>query len=117
MNVELIVPTHLSGLKQIFGFISNYRSASDCRWISNQPSSIVPVTSQGLTFMFNTLHCAKVKEWYAAMPPEELLELSYHLTARADYFISVMIAAGLEYGTQAAISAGHPEDINLEAYC
>ena len=28
-----------------------------------------------------------------------------------------MTAAGLEYGTQVAISARKPEDINLEAYC
>ena len=116
VNVDLIVPTHLSGLKQVFGFLTNYRSASDCRWISNQSSSIVPITSQGLTFMFNTLHRADVKEWYDAMPPEEILELSYHLTARADYFISGMTAAGLKYGTQAAISAGKPEEIDLEAY-
>jgi hypothetical protein len=116
VSVDLIVPTHLAGLTQVFGFMSNYRSASDCRWISNQSSSIVPITSQGLTFMFNTLHRAEVKEWYAAMPTEELLELSYHLTARADYFISGMTAAGLEYGTQAAICAGKPEDIDLEAY-
>ena len=100
------MPTHLSGLKQVFDFMANYRLASDCRWISNQSSSIVPITSQGFTFMFNTLHCAEVKEWYDAMPPEEILELSYHLTARVDYFISGMPAAGLEYGTQAAISAG-----------
>ena len=46
---------------------------------------------QGLTFMFSTLHCAEVKEWYTTMSPEELLELSYHLTAQADYFISGMI--------------------------
>jgi hypothetical protein len=116
VNVELIVPSHLSGLKQVFGFLANYRSASDCRWISNQSSSIVPITSQGITFMFNILHRADVKEWYEAMPPEEILELSYHLTARVDYFISGMTAAGLEYGTQTAISAGKPEEIDLEAY-
>ena len=112
VNVELIVPTHLSGLKQVFGFMANYRSASDCRWISNQSSSIVSITSQGLTYLFNTLQCAEVKEWYDTMPPEEFLELSYHLTARADYFISGMTAAGLGYGTQAAISAGKPEEID-----
>ena len=66
--------------------------------------------------MFNTLHCADVKEWYDAMPPEKILELSYHLTSCVDYFISGMTAAGMEYGTQAAISAGKPEDIDLEAY-
>ena len=32
-----------------------------------------------------------------------------------DYFISGMTAAGLEYGTQAAISARKPTDIDLEA--
>ena len=48
------------------------------------------------------------------MPPEELLELSHHLTARSDSFISGIIAAGLEYGTRAAISAGKPKDIDLE---
>ena len=81
VSVDLIVPTHLAGLTQVFGFMSNYRSASDCCLISNQSSSIVPITSQGLTFMFNTLHCATVKEWYTVMSPEELPELSYHLTA------------------------------------
>ena len=50
------------------------------------------------------------------MPQEELLELSYHVAARADYFISGMTAFGLEYGTQAAILTGKPEDIDLEAY-
>ena len=51
------------------------------------------------------------------MPPEELLELSYHLTARADYFISEMTSAGLEYDTKPVINAGKPEDIDLETYC
>ena len=97
--------------------MSNCRSgASDSRWISNQSPGIVPITSQGLTFMFNTLHHTEVKEWYTAMPPSELLELSYHLTAQANYFISGMTAAGLEYGTHAAIGAGNPKDIDLEVY-
>ena len=51
------------------------------------------------------------------MPSEELLELSYHLTAQVDYFISGMTAVGLDYGTQAAITAGKYEAIDLEAYC
>ena len=71
MRVDLIVPTHLAGLTQVFGFMSNYRSASDCRWISNQSSSIVPITSQCLTFIFNTLHRVEVKEWYTAIPPSQ----------------------------------------------
>ena len=45
------------------------------------------------------------------------LELSYHLTARADYFILEMTAVGPEYNTQAAITIGKPEDIHMEAYC
>ena len=81
MSVDLIVATHLAGLTWVFGFMSNYRSANNCRCIPKQSSRIIPITSQDLTFMFNTLHCAEVKEWYDAMPPEELLELSYHLTA------------------------------------
>ena len=35
VSVELIVPTHLAGLTQVFGFMSKYRSANKCRWISN----------------------------------------------------------------------------------
>ena len=116
VNLDLIVPTHLSGLKQVFGFLANYRSASDCRWISNQSTSIVPITYQCLIFRFNTLHPAEVNEWYDTLPPEELLELSYYLTARADYFICGMTTAGLEYDTQVAINAGKPKDIDLEAY-
>jgi hypothetical protein len=49
--------------------------------------------------MFNTLYHTKVKEWYTTMPLEELLELSYHLMAQPDYFISGMTATGLEYNT------------------
>ena len=50
------------------------------------------------------------------MSSEEIFELSYHLTARADNFISGMTAAGIEDGTQAVISAGKTKDIDLEAY-
>ena len=50
------------------------------------------------------------------MQSEEFLELSYPLTAWADYFIPGMTAAGPECGTQAAISTGNPEEIDLETY-
>ena len=44
------------------------------------------------------------------------LELSYHLTARADYFILEMTAVGPEYNTQAAITAVKPGDIDLRTF-
>ena len=59
VDVDLIVPSHLAGLTQVFGFMSNYRSASDSRWISNQSANVVPITTQGITY-FSTL-CIRLK--------------------------------------------------------
>jgi hypothetical protein len=45
MDVDMIVPSHLAGLTQVFDFMSNYCSASEYYCISNQSPSIVPITT------------------------------------------------------------------------
>ena len=65
--------------------------------------------------MFNALHVIEAKEWYSVMSQEDTLKLGYHLTGRAEYFISEMTAAWCHYNTQAVSIAGKHEDIDLDA--
>ena len=48
---------------------------------------------------------------------EEWLQLCYHVTSRADWFVVGMTKASLEYDTQVAITADCPQDIKLDAFC
>ena len=100
MNVTLIMPTHLVELSQVFNFMSNYYCANNPRLISNQFPSIAPVTTQGLTFFSNTFPHTEVTKWYIEMPQEEVLELGYHPTTRADYFLLRVAATGLKHNTK-----------------
>ena len=51
------------------------------------------------------------------MDSEELLQLCYLVTSRADWFVVGMTKASLEYNTQVAITADCPQDIKLDAFC
>ena len=117
MDVEMIVPSHLAGLTQVLGSVSNYCSASNSCYTSKPAAIYCPYHNPGSHILFNTLHQIKVKKWYTAMSPEEISELSHNLVVKVEYFISGMTATGLEYDTPAAIREGMPEYINLGAYC
>ena len=87
MDVDLIMPSHIAGLTQFFAILANYRSESDARWILNQSPSIVSITAQGMTYLFNTMHEKEVKDWYAELGLEKWLQLCYHVTSRAHWFV------------------------------
>ena len=70
-----------------------------------------------MTYLFNTMHEKEVKDWYGEIDLEELLQLCYHVTSRADWFVAGMTKASLEYDTQVAIAADRPQDIKLDAFC
>ena len=72
VDLELVVPSHLAGLARVSGFMSNYCSASNSCWISNQSPSIIPITTQCLTFLVIILHQTGVKEWHTTINNEPL---------------------------------------------
>ena len=113
---SLIVPTKLAVLIQIFGFTRNYHSTSDPCWISNQSANSILVTDQGFAVLWDTLYQIEVEEWQTTMLQEEILELSYQPTARAEYCVSSVAVSDLEYSTQAATLWGKPAAIDMETY-
>jgi hypothetical protein len=116
VDVELIMPSHITVLGQIFSIMANYRAGRDARWISNQLDGLVPITAEGMTHLFKTIHEKEVKDWYDEMDPKELLQLCYHTTSRLDWFVSDMTNTSLKYDTQVAITADFPQDIDLVAF-
>ena len=62
------------------------------------------------------MHAKEVKDWYGEMNPEELLQLCYHVTSCADWFVSGMTKASIEYDTQVFIAADRPQDIEVGAF-
>ena len=62
VDVDMFMPSRIVAFGQVFPIMVNYRAGRNARRISNQPNDIVPITAQGMTFLFNTMHKKEVKD-------------------------------------------------------